>query len=90
VGLTGTDGSHVGGVPIQAMFAAVESSLNVTTPPGATVVWKAGFGLAPGEVQHGQSGSTQFSLTSSFASDGEAAKAGTIATAAPSMAATGR
>jgi hypothetical protein len=85
-GATGTAGSHVGAVPAQAMFAAVLLSTKVTEPPLAIVTFAAGW-LDPEVAQHGQSGSTQFSLTSSFASDGLAASAGSTATVAPSSAA---
>jgi hypothetical protein len=93
VGLTGTDDSHVGGVPIQAIFAFSPWSMNVTVPPLAIVTDLAGCGFDadPSAVQHGQLLTSQFSLTSSFTSDEAApASAGTIATAAPSTAATGR
>src|ERR1700722_4281775 len=68
------------------MFAAVLLSAKVIEPPLAIVTFDAGW-LDPGIAQHGQSGSTQFSLTSSFASDGLAASAGSTTTAAPNSAA---
>ncbi len=90
VGLTGTPDEQVGAESVQAMFAAVLAlSVNTTSPPAAIVTRLAGD-AEPEVAQHGQSGSTQFSLTSSFASDAPAASAGTIATAAPNTAATGR
>ncbi len=90
MGLTGTPDEQVGAVPVQAMFAAVlVLSVNMTSPPAAIVTMLAGSGLdpEPGAAQHGQSGSTQFSLTSSRASDGAAASAGSTTTAAPNSAA---
>src|ERR1700683_1875233 len=95
-GATGTSDSHVGvvpGVPVHAMFAALPWSTNVTFPPLAIVTDFVGCGFDPDSaVQHGQLFSTQFSLTSSFASGGAVApaSAGTAAMAAPSTAATGR
>jgi hypothetical protein len=85
-GATGTADSHVGAAPVQAMFAAVLLSAKVTEPPLAIVTFEAGW-LDPEVAQHGQSGSTQFSLTSSFDSDGVAARAGSTATVAPTIAA---
>ena len=73
-GATGTDDSHIGALVVQAMFAAVLSSTKVIEPPPAIVTFAAGW-LEPGVAQHGQFGKTQFSLTSSFASDGAAASA---------------
>jgi hypothetical protein len=84
---------HIGAELVHETVAAVFAlSANLTLPPGAIVILLAGSGFdpEPGTAQHGQSLSTQFSFTSSFASDGAAARAGTIATVAPSTAATGR
>jgi hypothetical protein len=61
-GATGTAASHVGAVPVHAMFAAVLLSANVSEPPLVIATFEAGW-LDPGVAQHGQSGSTQFSLT---------------------------
>src|SRR5580700_8114070 len=74
VALVGTP-EQAGAAPIHTTAAAVVASwsVNMTSPPAAIVTLLAGSGFDPGAVQHGHSGSTQFSLTSSFASDGAAA-----------------
>jgi hypothetical protein len=93
LGLTGTVGEQVGAMPVHAMFAGVLAvSLNMTSPPVAIVTMLAGAGFAPepGTVQQGQLASTQFSLTSSFASDAPAASAGSTATPTPSSTATAK
>jgi hypothetical protein len=41
-GATGIDGSHVGAVPVHAIFAAVLLSAKVTEPPLAIVTFEAG------------------------------------------------
>jgi hypothetical protein len=62
-------------------------SVNMTSPPGAISILSAGCGMDPDPwtAQHGQLGSTQFWLTSSFfTSDVPAvASVGSTATAAP-------
>ena len=89
VALVGTP-VQVGAEPIQTTAAGVFASwsVNMTSPPAAIVIFSEGSGFAPEpDVQHGHSASTQFWLTSSFASDGLAASAGSTATAAPNSAA---
>src|ERR1022692_2114064 len=87
--LAGTP-EQAGTEPVHETVAAVVAlSANLTSPPGAIVTLLAGAAYSPDPLvaQHGQLSSTQFSLTSSFASDGAAARAGSTATAAPSSAA---
>src|SRR3984957_15490108 len=82
---------QTGAEPVHETVAAVVAlSANLTSPPAAIVTLLAGSGFdpEPGTAQQGQSGRTQFSLTSSFASDGAAASAGSTTTAAPISAAT--
>src|ERR1022692_147744 len=89
VALVGTP-VQAGAEPIQTTAAGVLASwsVNMTPPPAAIVIFSEGSGFAPEpDVQHGHSASTQFWLTSSFASDGLAARAGSTATAAPNNAA---
>src|ERR1700761_2576397 len=61
--------------------------MNVTVPPEASVVLKAGW-LDPGVAQHGQFGSTQFSFTSRLASEAVASAGPALAT--PSRATTAK
>jgi hypothetical protein len=81
---------QAGAEPIHTTVAAVLAwSMNVTVPPLAIVTDFVGFAIDadPSVVQHDQVLTSQFSLISSFASDGAAASAGSTATDAPSSAA---
>src|ERR1700735_5038644 len=74
---------HIGAELVHTTVAAVVAlSANLISPPGAIVTRLAGT-AEPRVAQQGQLSSTQFSLTSSFASEGLAARAGSTATAAP-------
>jgi hypothetical protein len=88
MGLAGTP-EQAGTEPVHTTAAAVFAlSANLTSPPVAIAILLAGFGLLPEPAiaQHGQLLSTQFSLTSSFVSDGTAATAGSTASTAPNSA----
>src|SRR5271167_4743508 len=77
---------QAGAEPIQTTAAGVVAwSMNVTVPPLAIVTDFVGFAIDadPSVVQHDQVLTSQFSLTSSFASDGACASSETVKDAVP-------
>src|SRR5580700_9955791 len=89
-GVDGTSGLQLGAAPFQSTSVGAFESLSSKeiVPPwaivkGATSLNPTFASGLPLGFQHGQLGVLQFWATSSFASDGAAASAGSTTTAAP-------